>query len=89
VPDGEVWVETFCRHGHALLTVANTGPVIDPSAVPGLFEPFRRLVDRMGAQGHGLGLAIVAQIAAANDGTVTAEPRPGGGLRVTVALPSR
>ncbi|KAB8180649.1 sensor histidine kinase [Microbispora catharanthi] len=89
VPGGEVWVETSCRDGRALLTVANTGPVIDPSSVPGLFEPFRRLVDRTSTQGHGLGLAIVAQIAAAHEGAVTAEARPDGGLKVTFALPSR
>jgi signal transduction histidine kinase len=88
VPGGEVWVETSCHDGRAVLTVANTGPMVDPSAVPGLFEPFRRSVDRTGAQGHGLGLTIVAQIAAAHDGAVTAEARRDGGLTVTVALPS-
>ncbi|GAA0384518.1 two-component sensor histidine kinase [Acrocarpospora corrugata] len=89
VPGGEVWVSTERHEGRATLTVANTGPVIDAAVVPGLFEPFRRLRDRTSADGHGLGLAIVAQITAAHDGTLSAVPRPGGGLTVTVALPGR
>ncbi|MFI8526610.1 sensor histidine kinase [Promicromonospora sukumoe] len=38
--------------------------------------------------GVGLGLAIVRSIAEAHDGTLTLEPRDGGGLRVTVRLPA-
>jgi signal transduction histidine kinase len=69
------------------VTVANTGPVIDPRAVDGLLEPFRRLHDRSDNDGFGLGLAIVASIAAAHGGTVAAQPIPEGGLTVTVTLP--
>jgi signal transduction histidine kinase len=83
-PDGDLWIT--CA-GHRL-TVANTGPVIHPHEVPGLFEPFRRLTDRIrSAEGNGLGLSIVRSIVTAHSGTVTAEPRPGGGLTVTVDLP--
>lgn len=35
----------------------------------------------------GLGLSIVRAVARAHGGEVTAEPRPGGGLVVTVTLP--
>ncbi|MFD3506766.1 ATP-binding protein [Nocardia sp. NPDC058666] len=38
--------------------------------------------------GDGLGLAIVNSITRAHDGTLTLTPREGGGLRVTVRLPS-
>ncbi|GIE30870.1 two-component sensor histidine kinase [Actinoplanes italicus] len=70
------------------LTVANTGPVVLAHEIPGLFEPFRRLTDRVGsAEGSGLGLSIVRSIVTAHGGTVAAEPRPGGGLTVTVDLP--
>jgi signal transduction histidine kinase len=71
----------------AVLTVANTGPLIAPDAVDGLLEPFRRLHDRSSNDGFGLGLAIVASISAVHDGTVTAQPIPDGGLSVTVTLP--
>ncbi|QZA77243.1 HAMP domain-containing histidine kinase [Deefgea tanakiae] len=42
------------------LTVSDTGCGIDPTALPHVFEPFRRASDV--AEGHGLGLAIVAAI---------------------------
>ena len=79
-------VEITCGPGR--LTVANTGPVIASSEVPGLFEPFRRLTDRVGsAHGTGLGLSIVQSVTRAHGGEVTAEPGPDGGLTVVVAFP--
>ncbi|MGW1076375.1 ATP-binding protein [Streptomyces sp. NPDC002537] len=86
VPDGEVRV----RVGPARLAVSNTGPVVEPAEVEGLFEPFRRGRgrDRRSDRGEGLGLSIVRAIARAHDGTVTAAAGPGGGLAVTFELPS-
>jgi signal transduction histidine kinase len=83
--------------GSARLTVENTGPVVGPHEVDGLFEPFRRLAssDRItdaghpvGSSGAGLGLSIVRSVAHAHGGHVGAVARPGGGRTVTVALPS-
>jgi signal transduction histidine kinase len=42
VPGGRIRVSTGHRAGQAFLSVANTGPVIAPAEVGGLFEPFRR-----------------------------------------------
>ncbi|GIF71194.1 sensor histidine kinase [Asanoa siamensis] len=85
---GAVTVTTGVSAGQAVLTVANTGPSIPAYEVPALFEPFRRLTDRVGsAHGTGLGLSIVRSVARAHGGEVTARPRPGGGLVVSVALP--
>jgi signal transduction histidine kinase len=77
-PDG--WVE---------VEVVNSGEVIPPYDIPGLFEPFRRLgTDRLvTAKGAGLGLSIVRSIAHAHGGAVAARPRTDGGLIVTVTLP--
>lgn len=88
IPGGAVRLTTSTVDGRAVLTVANTGPVIDPDAVDGLLEPFRRLHDRAGDDGFGLGLAIVASICAVHDGTVTARPLPDGGLHVSVTVPT-
>ncbi|MFG2142169.1 ATP-binding protein, partial [Streptomyces sp. NPDC048650] len=38
-------------------------------------------------KGVGLGLSIVRSVVRAHDGTITAEPREGGGLEITVSLP--
>jgi signal transduction histidine kinase len=87
VDGGQIWLATSTVDGHALLQVANTGPVVAGDAVGRLFEPFQRLHDRTGNGGFGLGLAIVASIAGVHGGSATAEPRDGGGLSVTVRLP--
>jgi signal transduction histidine kinase len=85
------WVHVCCtREGaRSRLTVINTGPVVRAYEVPGLFEPFRRLTDRVGsARGTGLGLSIVRSVARAHGGDVYATPRDGGGLVVQVTLPA-
>jgi signal transduction histidine kinase len=84
---GDIWISTHTTAGCSQLTVANTGPVISPADAGRIFEPFRRLSDRTSHDGFGLGLAIVASIAAIHDGTVTALPRNDGGLSVTVTIP--
>ncbi|PWW62230.1 sensor histidine kinase [Actinokineospora spheciospongiae] len=84
------WIDARTTSGPqwTTLSVASSGPPIDPDRVPELFEPFRRgAVDRIGT-GTGLGLSIVRAVARAHGGTVAGEPVPGGGLRVEVTFPS-
>jgi len=85
---GDIWVSTRTTAGRSELTVANTGPVINPADTGRIFQPFQRLSDRTSHDGSGLGLAIVASIAAIHGGTATARPRTDGGLSVTVTIPS-
>jgi len=71
--------------GGAVLTVTDTGPGIPPELAPRLFERFvRGRGDRGGS--FGLGLAIVAAVASAHDGTVSVERGPAGGARFVVAF---
>ncbi|MFD5427565.1 sensor histidine kinase [Streptomyces sp. NPDC127084] len=87
-PGGSVTVETRKDASGAQIVIGNTGAQISPHEIPMLFEPFRRLTDRVGsARGSGLGLSIVRAVAQAHDGDVTAAPRKGGGLVVHVTLP--
>jgi signal transduction histidine kinase len=88
-PGGWLKIRTGTDQGRAMLEVSNTGPVVARYDLPTLFEPFRRPGgERVGANGGtGLGLSIVRAVTRAHGGRVTAEPRPGGGLVVTVALP--
>ncbi|ADI08680.1 integral membrane sensor signal transduction histidine kinase [Streptomyces bingchenggensis BCW-1] len=99
-PDGGGWVRVACRardddgnddgRAEVEIEVSNTGPAVPPYELPALFEPFRRLgTDRLvTAKGAGLGLSIVRSIARAHGGEVTARPREGGGLTMTVTLPA-
>lgn len=90
VDGGDVWVSTRTTGARAELVVENTGPAVPAYEVPRLFEPFRRLRSRTGsATGTGLGLSIVRSVAVAHGGRVDARPRDGGGLIVTVTLPTK
>jgi signal transduction histidine kinase len=86
--NGRVLVRTHEAAGQAVLSVVNTGPTLDQSEVPGLFEPFcRRGTARTAAAwagGVGLGLSIVAAIAAVHRADVRAYAQPEGGLDVSV-----
>jgi signal transduction histidine kinase len=87
---GTIDVRTGGDEGHSWLIVRNSGFEVDPVDVPGLFEPFRRGgYERTGGRGSGLGLSIVRAVAEAHGGSVSAAANPeGGGLEVTVTLPS-
>jgi signal transduction histidine kinase len=87
VPAGDIWVSTRSDRESSQLTVANTGPVISLTEVDRIFQPFERLSERTSHDGFGLGLAIVASIAAVHGGTAAARPLNDGGLSVTVTIP--
>ncbi|MDP9443833.1 MAG: ATP-binding protein [Actinomycetota bacterium] len=84
-PDGgriEILVEQ--RSPGGALIVRDSGPGVDPKMFATLFDRFTRSKSRPG--GAGLGLSIVAAVAAAHGGTVAARNLPGGGLEVTFAV---
>ena len=87
---GTVRVETAVRGDDVVLTVENTGELLDPRLVPTLVEPFQRGGGRTHGEhaGVGLGLAIVRSIAEAHHGTLALAALGDGGLRVTVRLPA-
>ena len=90
-PGGRVVIRTATQNGHAVVSVVNTGPTVDPDQVTQMFEPFHRLTGRTqsGDGHHGLGLSIVSAIASAHGAAISAEPQVTGGLAVTVAFPAR
>jgi two-component system sensor histidine kinase KdpD len=81
-------ISAHCREGALVISVSDRGPGI-PSREPGvLFEKFYR-GDQTKTGGLGLGLSIARGFVEAHGGTVTAENRPDGGARFTIALPAR
>jgi signal transduction histidine kinase len=82
--DGTIRISCVAAADRAVITVADDGP--------GMPAQQQRLAFRRFATGNaggiGLGLAIVDRLAVANGGTATLSDTPGGGLTVTIDLPS-
>jgi signal transduction histidine kinase len=89
-PAGWLEVATGSSDGRAFVQVVNGGRSIPADQVEALFEPFRRLEERVASldRGAGLGLSIVRSVAHAHAGDAHARALPGGGLEVTVQLPT-
>jgi len=93
-PGGWISVAVSTEDRVARFIVANGGPILDQEQVAQLAQPFRRLgpggasVGRIATGGgSGLGLSIVAAIAAAHGGALDLSARTEGGLRVVITLP--
>jgi signal transduction histidine kinase len=86
-PGGFVAVRTRPAGTGAELQVENSGPLVDRAAADRLAEPFERLERSADGPGAGLGLSIVRAVGEAHGGSLSIEPRPGGGLTVVVRFP--
>lgn len=71
--------------GYVRLSVADTGPGIDPAILARIFEPF--FTTKGPEQGTGLGLSVVHGIVRAHGGFVRVDSPPGKGARFDVFLP--
>jgi len=67
------------------ISVADSGPGVDPANLPRLFEPFYTTKQ----SGMGMGLAISQRIVEAHSGRIRAENQPTGGAVFLVNLPTK
>jgi len=87
VPGGRIEIVTATTARGAALSVGNTGPVVPPTEIDRLLQPFERLADGRSGHGHGtapglgLGLSIAQAIASAHGAVLSVHSRPGGGSR--------
>lgn len=82
---GALWVRTRpLEGGEVEVTIADTGPGVDPNEVERLFEAFTTTKP----QGTGLGLGIVRRLLELHSGSVTLRPRASGGTEAVVRLPA-
>jgi two-component system, OmpR family, sensor kinase len=87
---GHVSVAAERNNGSLRLEVRDSGPGFPPEFLPVAFEAFTRpdAGRSRPVGGAGLGLAIVAAVAQAHGGSVSAENLPGGGAVVVVWIPA-
>jgi signal transduction histidine kinase/serine phosphatase RsbU (regulator of sigma subunit)/DNA-binding response OmpR family regulator len=87
--EGGITVRLREEDGHAVLSVCDTGTGIPEAEVPHLFERFHRVHGARSRtfEGSGIGLALVAELAAHHGGTVDVESRVGEGSTFTVRVP--
>lgn len=84
---GLVRLETTTDGPWALIRVSDTGPGIPADELPHVFDRFFRGRTARPA-GTGIGLTVVAELAAAHGGTAEAASQPGHGATFTVRLPA-
>ena len=71
------------------VTVRDYGPGVPPKQLRRIFELFYRGEGAVtSAPGFGLGLPVARALARQHDGDLHLDPRPGGGLDVTIDLPA-
>jgi signal transduction histidine kinase len=88
-PGGWIGIRTIQQADSAMFEIANSGPSVAAEQIPTLFEPFARAKQRLNSSdGVGLGLSIASAIARAHNATLTAHPRTGGGLEMSVTVPT-
>lgn len=89
VDDGFLVVRLVAVSGGVLLSVENSGPLVEEGLLETMGDPFARRVARVrgAGAGHGLGLAMAMSIAHAHEGSISFQARPQGGLVVQAFLP--
>jgi two-component system OmpR family sensor kinase len=88
-PGTPVAISVRRRNGAAAIAVRDSGPGLDAEHLEHVFERFYR-VDSSRARasgGVGLGLSIVAAVAEAHGGHVSARSQPGDGATFEISLP--
>jgi K+-sensing histidine kinase KdpD len=84
--DVEVHVEE--RSESVTITVSDRGAVLDQPQVDRMFDRFYRdATNSPRVSGLGLGLPVCKRLTEVQGGSISARPRVGGGLEVTVAVP--
>lgn len=83
---GQVHVATFVAHHHVIFSVEDTGPGVPQELYDRIFDRFYRQLGTS-AQGSGLGLSIVQQIAALHHAKIqVGKPETHSGLSVSVSF---
>lgn len=86
-PDGPIEVSATHERSRVRIRVRDSGPGIDPSFLPHIFERFHRGESVRSGDGAGLGLAIARALVEAQRGEIAVESQLGRGAVFIVSLP--
>lgn len=86
---GRLRVTAVADRQQVVVDFMDSAPGVPEALLPRLFERFYRVESsrNRASGGAGLGLALCQRIVAAHDGSITAQPSPLGGLRLSLTFP--
>jgi signal transduction histidine kinase len=79
----DVSVSAVAGESHATIQIEDRGSGMDEETLANIFTPFYTRK----SSGTGLGMAIAKKVVDAHGGDIRPDGRPGGGTRVTIAIP--
>jgi two-component system NtrC family sensor kinase len=82
---GRITIETAVQDGHAVVTIADSGPGIPAAVLGRIFDPF--FTTKPVGDGTGLGLSISYEIVKKHGGELRAESAAAGGAMFTLRIP--
>ena len=87
--DGTIKLDVYPENGSLVIKVADTGPGIDETILPTIFEQFATdgLIDTGRGLGTGLGLPITKSLVELHEGHIDVESKVEAGTIFTVKLP--
>jgi two-component system sensor histidine kinase KdpD len=88
-PGSRIRIEARAQPQQLTIQVCDNGPGLPPGREQAVFEAFERGSREDARPGVGLGLALARAIVQAHQGTLAAEPAPGGGACFRITLPRR
>ena len=87
VENGRITIRANCQADEVQISVADTGPGIEPEDIDHLFERFYRIPGTESAEGSGLGLSVAQKIVEEHNGRIEVASTVGEGTTFTISLP--
>jgi signal transduction histidine kinase len=87
VVDGRITLSARSMANEVQISVADTGPGIEPEDIGHLFERFYRIPGSESAEGSGLGLSVAQKIVEEHHGRIEVDSVVGQGTTFTIYLP--